>query len=226
MPYRDGSARKDQHTVDEQQAESGHEPRNGQLRQWMVAAIGCVLPPDSAVYVSTPITTGERYVRWRRDAGAHLAPQDPSYRDHLLDAVVAPNRAQVAPLVASLRARFSCPVIDPTALEDVPGWEQFDYHRYWTEVIERYVHTVVFAHGWEYSSGCVLELGAAVGAGAELLRHDLAPLAPADAVRRVERAIDDIAADGVLPEAPFRDALAALRPVLAGESTSVARGRP
>lgn len=196
--------------------------RNGELRLWMLAAMGCALAPRSAVYVSTPITTGLRFVRWRRGPGAGLGAGDAEYRQGLLDAVIQPNRAQIAPLVGALRKRFDSPVIDPTELEDVPGWEQFDYHRFWAEVIERYAHTVVFADGWHYSSGCVLELTAAAETGATLLRQDLAPLEPEEAVHLVESAIADVATDGALPEEPLQKALKALRTLTRADQEAVA----
>lgn len=181
------------------------------VRRWMLAALGCALEPRSAVYLSTPITTGLRFVAWRRGPGADLAVETPEYRRRCADEVIAPNRNEIAPLVEFLRDRFDDPVIDPTALEDVPGWEQLDYHRFWTEAIDRYAHTAVFADGWEYSSGCVLELAAAVSAGATLLCQDLTPLAPEDAAELTEGAVADVSRDDVLPQEPLRTALEALQ---------------
>lgn len=195
----------------------------GELRCWMLAAIGCALEPRSAVYLSTPITTGRRFVEWRRGTGADLTPGSPAYLRRRGEEVIEPNRSDIAPLVRWLRTRFQDPVIDPTALEAVPGWEQFDYHRFWAEVIERYAHTAVFAEGWQYSSGCVLELAAAVSADAILLRHDLAPLKPKDAVELIEGAIADVARDSVLPEAPLASALEALQQRLAHAESSTVR---
>lgn len=183
---------------------------DGELRGLMLAAMGCALEPRSAIYVSTPITSGSRFVAWRRGAGAALVADDVEYVRGRHDSVIEPNRADVAPLVESLRARVDDPVIDPTALEDVPGWEQFDYHSFWTAVIQRYAHTAVFAEGWEYSSGCVLELAAAVSAGVSVRQSDLSSLPLVEALDRVEYAIADVARDDVLPQEPLRTALDAL----------------
>lgn len=183
---------------------------DGELRGWMLAAMGCALEPRSAIYVSTPITSGSRFVAWRRGPGAALAADGTEYLRDRHESVIEPNRADVAPLVEALRARVDDPVIDPTALEDVPGWEQFDYHRFWTEVIQRYAHTAVFTEGWEYSSGCVLELAAAVSAGVSVRQSDLSSLPLVEALDRVEYAIADVARDDVLPQEPLRTALDAL----------------
>jgi hypothetical protein len=186
----------------------------------MLAAMGCVLKPRSGVYVSTPITTGPRFVQWRRGPGAHLQPDSAEYEQRRHEAVIVPNREAVAPLVESLHSQLQDPVIDPTALEDVPGWEQFEYHRFWAEVVDRYVHTAVFADGWEYSSGCVLELAAALSADVATQFGDLTVLSVDEASARVQRAIADVAQDDVLPQEPLHDTLAALREQAADPVTS------
>lgn len=192
------------------------------LQQWMTAVLACAIGQEGVVYVSTPITTGTRFVTWRRGVGAGLLVGDNAYRAGLLDHVVNPNRAQVTDLVDSLRSASDSPVIDPTALDDVPGWQQLDYHDFWTEVIRRYAHTAVFAEGWHYSSGCVLELAAAAEAGVALLRQDLEPLSPADARDLVQSAITDISTDDVLSQEPLHRALRALE-ALHEQAASVER---
>lgn len=182
---------------------------NGRLRQWMVAAVGCAVQPCSALYVSTPITTGARFVAWRRGRGAGLDPASDDYRRERLAAVIEPNRRAAAVVVADLRRRLGHPVVDPTSLEDVPGWQQLDYHRLWVEVVERFATAVLFTDGWEYSSGCVLELAAAVRSGLQLHVVDGSPLTRAEARQEVVAAIEDVGRDGVLPTAPLEMALEA-----------------
>jgi hypothetical protein len=164
-----------------------------------------VLPDREAVYVSVPITTGKRFLDWRRGPGAGLAPSEGRYRSEHRRNVVDPNRAQVAPVIRVLRERMGRVVIDPTTLGDVPGWAQADYHAFWTQVIERYVDTVVFLDGWEFSSGCAQEFLAAVRAGARLLREDLTPLRLDEGERLIRNAIaalhDDVPSAGPLQEA-------------------------
>lgn len=176
----------------------------------LLAVLGCVVEDRCAVYVSTPITTGPRFIEWRRNAGADLEKGTTGYEQEHLTNVIEPNRQYVQPLVESLRGKFDAPVIDPTGLEDVPGWEQYDYHGFWAKVVRRYVHTVVFIDGWQYSTGCVYEFLAALDSGATVLDERLEELSLLDAQHLVERAIDDIS-DGVLDEQPLRRALADLR---------------
>jgi hypothetical protein len=163
-----------------------------------------------AVYVSTPITTGQRFVEWRRGSGAALAPSGDHYRREHDRQVVQRNREHAKPIVRAVRERGWGIVIDPTSVHDVPGWQQRDYHAFWAQVIERYAGTVVFADGWEYSSGGAWEFLTAVRTGARLLREDLEPLTVEEGERLIKDAIVALEADGVLSTEPLRGALGEL----------------
>lgn len=158
----------------------------------------CVTEPGEAVYVSAPITTGHRFVEWRRGAGADLVKGTERYREEHRRHVVAANLAAARPVVHRARSLLDRVVIDPTALEDVPGWEQHDYHAMWAAVVEQYAGTVVFVDGWEYSTGCVIEFLTAHEKSAVLLDESLTELSPQEGLRRVTAAIADLS-DGVLP---------------------------
>lgn len=181
-------------------------PGRRDLSRVVFEVLDGVLPDREAIYLSVPITTGKRFLDWRRGPGAGLAPSDGRYPSEHRRHVVDPNREHVVPVVRMLRERLGSVVIDPTTLHDVPGWGQADYHAFWTRVIERYAGTVVFLDGWEFSSGCTHELVAAIRAGARLLREDLAPLGLEEGERRIRDAIAALS-DDVLPTAPLRDAL-------------------
>lgn len=148
----------------------------------------------SAVYVSTPITTGPLFAEWylrQADVGST------DYAARLREQIIAPNLERARPLVLACRDRFQGRlVIDPTGLPDVPGWSQYDYHEFWTRLIDRCIGVVVFAPGWEYSNGCALEFAAACNAGAELLSSTFRPLAVQEGARMLERAARKLAAVG------------------------------
>ena len=108
----------------------------------MLDAIGCVVGDRGAVYVSTPITTGPRYLAWRAGPGSALEKGTATYRAEHRAHVVEPNLASVGPIVAAARDRFDLPVIDPTQLADVPGWLQPDYHGFWTDVVRLHARVV------------------------------------------------------------------------------------
>lgn len=165
----------------------------------LLDVLGCVVSDREATYVSGPITTGRRYVEWRRAGGASLQAGSERYRQEHLRNVISPNRGALQSVVRRLRAERDGIIIDPTALEDVPGWEQDNYNSFWIGVIHRYVHTIVFVDGWEYSVGCVHEFVAALESGSALLTENLEPLDPAIGIASLGRALGGDVRDGVLP---------------------------
>ena len=104
-----------------------------------------------------PITSGGRFIAWRRGAGRDLHPGTPAYERAHRSEVVLPNTRRAARFLELLRGRRVGPLIDPTAL-DVPGWRQNDYYEFWSKVIERHVRRAIFLDGWEHSTGCCLEI--------------------------------------------------------------------
>jgi hypothetical protein len=197
---------------------------SGAVTRLMLGALGCAIDGRVAVYVSAPITTGRRFVDWRLGPGADLSPADEEYARQHRQQVVVPNCVHVKPLVARCRQRFGGVVIDPTALDDVTGWTQRDYHRFWALVIERFAATTVFVDGWEFSRGCTLEFVEALRTGSRMLREDLSPLRPEDGVRLIERAAAITSRNQLTAEAAeLIDSLERLRHTLAGEPGSELR---
>src|ERR1044072_4489986 len=135
----------------------------------------------NVTYVSVPITTGHRYLQWRitRPLERVDAELEASHRQD----VIAHNVAAATDLVRHVRDRFDGIVIDPTQLDDVDQWEQANYHGFWSALIERFVGTIVFADGWQYSTGCSIELATACRNDITILDHRLSPLAPEKAVQ-------------------------------------------
>lgn len=152
-----------------------------------------VVEGRGAVYVSAPITTGRLLYRKRATRGSEAtAPTAPELRAQIVEA----NLDRVKPLVRAARERFGT-VIDPSGLRELEGWSQSDYHAFWAEVIARFVVTVVFADGWEYSNGCAFEFLTAHRTGARMLRADFSPLSIEDGRRMIQAAIAELRADGV-----------------------------
>lgn len=132
-----------------------------------------------AIYLSTPITTGRKFLEWLTDA----APVDLSSADYgrrLRTEVIEENRRALIPLKKQLAEAFpDSIVIDPTDLE-VPDWIQQDYHRFWVEVLRRFAASVtaavIFADGWEYSIGCCIEFATATSIGLPTFDSGLNPM--------------------------------------------------
>jgi len=119
--------------------------------------LGSVIVDRAAVYVSTPITSGRRFVDWSRRR--HLEPDLSHAATHqeFVREVLEPNNEHARTIIKQLRSMFPRALIDPTALKDIEGWVQDDYRSLWAKVIEQYADTVVFLDGWHYSNGCAYE---------------------------------------------------------------------
>lgn len=154
----------------------------------LLAFARCFAPE---VYVSAPITTGHRYLAWCANGSADGRGE--GHRQHVVQA----NLRAAESVVRLVRERFSGPVVDPTMLDDLADWEQVDYHRFWAALIESYIGTAVFVDGWEYSTGCAIEILTAYRKGIPVLDQNLAPLAPEAAIALVERAVADFHAAGL-----------------------------
>lgn len=173
---------------------SEHSPAAAQ-RELLISFTTCFgVVGRSAVYVSTPITTGPHFVEWfpiQRDRGS------PDYQRRLRDEIIGPNLVRAQPLVAACRARWpGRPVIDPTGLGQVPGWVQGDYHLFWCQLIEQCAGTVVLAQGWQYSSGCALEFAAACVADCQILDAEFAAFSAGQGVVLLTAAADRLARVG------------------------------
>jgi hypothetical protein len=165
----------------------------------LVELLRGVFPKRAALYVSAPITSGQRFVEWysRRHNLVGLAQQD--QREHLRE-VVAPNRNAAGALVTRVRETCSDPVIDPTTVGDIEGWTQGDYRNAWARIIEEFVRAVVFANGWEFSSGCSYEYLVATKAGVETLDELWRPIKLEAGVSLLRRAIGEMSSRGLPAE--------------------------
>jgi hypothetical protein len=174
----------------------------------------CVVEDKQAIYISAPVTTGPRYLRWLRrtpdsvDRGAEFEKE-----------VVAPNRARGRELAHRVRERFpGAVVINPTAVL-LPGWQRGEYHELWGEVVQRYARMAVFGDGWEYSYGCLYEFLTACRAGVESVDERYEPIPVGIGVERIHRALAELQ-DAGLDLAYLRDLLAVLTPLCDRQATA------
>jgi hypothetical protein len=150
--------------------------------------LACVLDGRQARYLSVPITTGWRFIKWYSEHGRHLDPKSEQYRQEHRAAVIVPNCEAAKRSLMDLRSLGGTVVIEPTALER-PDWDQDQYRYFWGKVIERFVTEVVFLDGWEYSSGCAYEFLHALRSGAHCLREDGKALERDSGLTLIKRAI-------------------------------------
>jgi hypothetical protein len=130
----------------------------------MVAVLAAAIGPAKPAYLSAPITTGYRFANWLAGPGARYDCNDPVWISERRTHVVLPNIRDAQRFANRLRAGGH-QIIDPTALEDQPGWVQVDYRTLWAHVIRRYASEVVCFDGWQFSSGCGYEFVVAARAG-------------------------------------------------------------
>jgi hypothetical protein len=153
-----------------------------------------------AVYVSAPITSGKRLSAWlaRRDGGAKASGD--GGEEEFRREVVRENLEHAKQIVAALRRECAGVLIDPTSLEDLPGWTQDDYRDFWGRVIERMAREVVFLDGWHYSNGCSYEFFVARRAGVATLDESRRPVTHADGARLIAGAIEETRSLGLPAE--------------------------
>lgn len=172
-----------------------HSSREAEIER-LLPVYASVIDDRQAFYVSAAITTGRRYVEWRR-SDAYVADEaSPAYRAALHHHVIGPNIAASRAIVAELRHRRGV-VIDPAGLPDVPGWSQPDYHVFWGRVIERFVGVVVFAPSWEYSNGCGYEFMVAQSCGCVTLDAQQRPLGRVRGRELIQHAIAEMQESGL-----------------------------
>lgn len=177
----------------------------------MLSLFACAgIEKNSAVYVSTPITTGELLISWHEGKGSKAA-RNALDSNELRSEVIERNLATVGPLIQRVRMRFDqSTVIEPVSMKDVPGWQQSDYHAFWCAFVERYANTVVFNKGWHLSNGCAAEFATAVLAGHRILDHNLETLSILRALGLIEKAIERLNGTG-LDASVLREAQTAVR---------------
>lgn len=183
-------------------------------------------PSQRTIYLSTPITTGPRLLRWLADnRGAISASKASDSVDLVRHEVVNDNIGRLGPLREKLLADHpNGHLIDPTSL-DVPGWEQWEYHRFWSEVLIAFADEIVFADGWELSTGCTVEY--IVGLNHEIPMFDsaMAPLNPEVTAPLLLSAADELEQAGRSPSIARKAAAMARDHLIAGtlKDTALAR---
>ena len=167
---------------------SSHEHEIQQLTEMLVSTV----EGRTAIYLSAPITSGQRFSDWYAQRGKRLDPSQPLYQDEYSRTVIDPNRRQAQTLARRLRRQFPQTLIDPTAVGDMSGWTQDDYRHLWACVIERYVSTIIFIDGWQYSNGCAYEFLIACKGGIIMLTEDQSPLQPVEGRQLIRTATREL----------------------------------
>jgi hypothetical protein len=127
----------------------------------LLAAYSSALAPRSALYISTPITSGERFLTWAAKYLGSAVSVDEAIRLHREEhtrEVVEPNVLHAAKVAEHARARSQFPVINPARVPHINGWRQADWIAFWEKVIQECCLAVMALDGWELSFGCAHEV--------------------------------------------------------------------
>lgn len=172
-----------------------YEPQAEPMRRVLMGTYESVLGDNKCVYFSTPITTGRLFFSWLAANPLANRPR-PEWSDALTEKfaaeVVARNCVAAKTVAGRLRRAIDGIVIDPSAIPNIPTWDQKDWLLLWSSVILRYAHTVVFADGWQYSDGCADEFCVACVNGLNTRTESDMPLGVADGIDLLQLAVADI----------------------------------
>jgi|GEM_PF-250227 len=182
----------------------------------IMALFNCILEGRTAAYLSTPITTGRRFLEWYRETGHKLDPDDIRYKDEHYRAVIRPNTEEVEKKMNILRRHLDTVLVNPTKF-DWTEWTQDDYRHFWGKVIENYADTVIFLDGWQYSSGCAFEFLTAVRSGAETWKEDRSKLDMETGYGLIKEAVEDYK-QSAIPAAYLERVMDELAVDIAGEN--------
>jgi hypothetical protein len=166
----------------------------------MVNILGSVVGNNAATYLSVPITSGKRYSVLNNRHNGKLDLSLPDHRDQHRREVIEPNIVLARLVSTQLRKTSSAVVIDPTGLEDVPGWTQNDYLFFWACVIKKFARKVVFIDGWQYSKGCSYEFLVAHTNRIKTYNDQIKPVTLNKGIRLIKQAMDELEATSMLTD--------------------------
>jgi hypothetical protein len=136
-----------------------------------------VINDRNAVYVSSPITSGRRYIKWVKEHPLNSNFSGDNQNPEFISNVIEKNLDHAKSVVQKMRSAFSGSVlIDPTAVPDIENWKQDDYRYAWGRIIERFAKTLVCSDDWQFSSGCAYEYLVAKNAGIQIFDERLEEL--------------------------------------------------
>lgn len=126
------------------------------------------------IYLSTPITSGLKLTQWLESSG--ISEGNPEYQEQHRINVIEPNIKEAITYTVKLRRvyrEYNQLVINPAEFIGIDGWTQEDYYWLWEQTIKRFAKTIVFAHDWQYSNGCVVEFFVALENNIHMVNENL-----------------------------------------------------
>lgn len=175
-----------------QQSGNGTSP---EISDAMLAVFRTVVSDRTAIYCSTPITSGRRFFAWMDRLGLDCGDVDSALEIHGVshaEAVVRPNVMRAAEVCNDVSVQTGKIVINPSSLQIAIPWRQSDWRSFWGRVIEHFAEYVVLLDDWEFSNGCVYEYLIAVQNGIPTVDERLTRISISEGRKRVQDAIREI----------------------------------
>lgn len=152
-----------------------------------------VIQESNAVYVSSPITSGQRYIEWIKTHPTNRDFSGDNQTPEFISNVIEKNLGHAKTVVKKIRALFPGKIlIDPTAVPDIDGWKQGDYRYAWGRVIEEFADLVVFSDDWQFSSGCIYEYLISMRGNIKVIDEKQEEITPAIALTLIRDAMETL----------------------------------
>lgn len=128
-------------------------------------------------YISTPITGGTKKFDLFEELGVNDKKEfDKNGKNRFVKDVIVANTNRAFRISESVRQRTNYgSVMDPSEIT-IPDWSQSHYAAHWDAVVKELASKVVLAPGWDFSTGCILELKRALDKGIPIEEIALNPL--------------------------------------------------
>jgi hypothetical protein len=160
--------------------QAGKLPRAEFTKLYVEAALQ-QLNGQPMVYVSTPITGGSKKYDLLDQLGIKDKSEfDQSDKKRFVKDVIVANTNRAYRISESVRAQQTYGMtMDPSEIT-IPEWSQAHYAAHWDAVVEKLASKIVLAPGWDFSTGCILELKRGLDKGVPIEEVALVPLSMAD----------------------------------------------
>ena len=135
-------------------------------------------------YISTPITGGTKKFELFEELGIKDKSEfDESAKHRFVKDVIIKNTNQAFRISEGVRENQEVGmVMDPSEIT-IPEWSQSHYAAHWDAVVKELASKVVLAPGWDFSTGCVLELKRALDKGIPVGEIAVTQMSPGDVDR-------------------------------------------
>jgi len=164
---------------------------NRLIKDNLFSILNSLFSGNEIIYVSTPINTGERFIKWYNSIGKNLTENSVEYKKEITKNVVEPNVKNAKECIKKIRKLTRKTIIDPTTLENgkTINWSQDEFYQFWDKVMQELVNEIVLLDGWEYSVGCCHELLSALENGIEIYSQDMKVMSISEVIIRMNKSI-------------------------------------